>query len=230
MGLSQPNDIPYGIVQERTFINRVYGWMTGGLFLTAFVALLVAEYKPAAIFNSTTMLILILAQLGLVLVISAAIHKISAGVASFLFLLYAALLGMTLSPILLVYAHSTVANAFFVTAGTFGAMSVYGYTTKRDLTSFGSLAVMALLGLIIASIVNWFLKSEMMDFIISCVGVLIFVALTAYDTQKIKQIHESGAAEGETGRKIAILGALALYLDFINLFLFILKLMGRRRD
>lgn len=214
------------------YMNQVYLWMTAGLGLTAFVAWQVAS-SPAAlqfIFSNTIVLIgLVIAQLGLVVALSAAIQRFSAGTATGLFLLYSALTGVTLSSIFVVYTSSSIANAFLVTAGTFGAMTFYGTVTKRDLTSLGSFLFMGLIGLFIAMLVNFFLKSTMLDFVISAVGVLIFTGLTAYDTQKLRRFGEN-APLGDTAavRRGAVLGALTLYLDFLNLFLMMLRLLGNR--
>jgi len=172
---------------------------------------------------------LVIAELGLVIAMSAAINRISAATATLLFLIYSALNGVTFAAIFVIYTRSSIASAFLVTAGTFAAMSVYGYVTKRDLTGFGSFLFMGLVGIIIASVVNMFLHSAMISWITSYVGVFIFVGLTAYDTQKIKQIGHGGFADEQSQHKAAILGALRLYLDFINLFLMLLRIMGDRR-
>jgi FtsH-binding integral membrane protein len=172
---------------------------------------------------------LILAELGLVVALSAAIHRLSYATAGAMFLIYSGLNGLTLSVILLVYTTASLASTFFITAGTFLAVSLYGYSTRRDLSSLGSLAFMGLIGIIIASIVNFFLKSSMLGWIISYIGVAVFTGLTAYDTQKLKQMHESGMMRGENGAKMALLGALRLYLDFVNLFLMLLRILGNRR-
>ncbi len=214
------------------FMQQVYLWMAIGLGLTAFVAWAVAG-SPAAlsfIFGNTFVLIgLIVAEFALVIAISAAVHKLSAATATGLFMLYSALNGATLSSVLIVYTASSVANAFLATAGTFVAMSVYGTVTKRDLTSWGSFLFMGLIGIVIASLVNIFLKSTMMEFVISCIGVLVFVGLTAYDTQKIRQFALGAPLDDSTAvRRGVILSALSLYLDFINLFLMILRLFGSR--
>ena len=174
---------------------------------------------------------LIIAQFALVIALSAAVQRMSAGMATGLFALYSVLTGATLSSIFIVYPIGSIANAFFVTAGTFLAMSVYGTVTKRDLTGMGSFLMMGLFGIIIAMIVNLFLKSTMMDFVISCIGVLIFTGLTAYDTQKLRQFGENTPLDDATAvRRGVILGALTLYLDFINLFLMMLRLFGGSRD
>jgi len=172
---------------------------------------------------------LILAELALVFWISSGIQRMSSNMAIGLFLLYSVLNGMTLSVLLIAYTGASVASTFFITAGMFGAMSVYGYTTKQDLSSWGNLLFMALIGLILASVVNIFLQSSGLYWLISYIGVLVFVGLTAYDTQKIKQLAAQVIVESEEGRKVAILGALTLYLDFINMFIFMLRILGNRR-
>lgn len=213
------------------FFNAVYAWMAAGLALTAVVAWYVSNdpMLMRRIFSGPTLIGLIIAELGLVLVIGRAINKISTGVATGLFLLYSALNGLTLSAIFIVYAHSTIASAFIVTAGTFGAVSLYGFVTKTDLTRLGSFLFMALIGLILASVVNMFMASSALHWIITYAGVLIFVGLTAYDTQKLKLIAIETENNPALAARLSIIGALSLYLDFINLFLFILRIMGDRR-
>ena len=214
------------------FMGHVYRWMTIGLGVTAFTAFAVAG-SPAlveAIFgNFLIMVVLIVAQIGLVVALSAAIHKLSAGTATGIFLLYALLNGLTLSSIFIVYPIGNIANAFLTCTGMFLVMSVYGTVTKRDLTGMGSFLFMGLIGIIIASIVNIFLGSSMLDFVISCAGVIIFTGLTAYDTQKLRQFGEAAPLDDASAiRRGAILGALTLYLDFVNLFLMLLRLFGNR--
>jgi hypothetical protein len=214
------------------FIRRVYNWMVLGLATTALVALYTAS-NPALlgfIFgNSLLFFGLIIGQLGLVIVLSAAINRLQASTATLLFFLYAALTGLTLSVIFLAYTRASIASTFFVTAGTFGVMSIYGYTTQRDLTSWGSFLFMGLIGIILASVVNLFLRNETIYWVVTYAGILIFVGLTAYDTQKLKNMAAAGFADEETARKSAVMGALALYLDFINLFLLLLRVMGSRK-
>ena len=220
------------IAISNTFFRKVYLWMTAGLAVTALASFLMLSSASAQqlIFGNRMVFYgLIFAELGLVIAMSAAINRISAATATLMFLGYSALNGVTFAAIFLLYTNSSIASAFFVTAGTFGAMSVYGYATKRDLTGFGSFLFMGLVGIIIASVVNIFLQSEMIYWITSYIGVFVFVGLTAYDTQKIKQIGQSGFASEEARHKAAILGALRLYLDFINLFLMLLRIMGNRR-
>jgi FtsH-binding integral membrane protein len=217
----------------QTYMAQVYGWMTCGLLLTAFVAGYAAsnENIMALVFSSQiTFFGLIIAQLALVFVLSGMIHRLSAGVATTLFMLYSALTGLTLSSILFIYTAESIAATFVVTAGMFGAMSLYGYTTKRDLSGFGNMLFMALIGIILASLVNFWLKSETLMWVVTYVGVIVFVGLTAYDTQKLKNIgSQIDVQDKSTLRKYSILGALTLYLDFINLFLMLLRIFGNRR-
>ena len=217
---------------EADFMQKVYLWMTFALTLTGFVAYRTtqSEFLLELIFSSSFGFIgLILAELALVFWISSGIQRMSSNMAIGLFLLYSVLNGLTLSVLLIAYTGASVASTFFITAGMFGAMSVYGYTTKQDLSSWGNLLFMALIGLILASVVNIFLQSSGLYWLISYIGVLVFVGLTAYDTQKIKQLAAQVIVESEEGRKVAILGALTLYLDFINMFIFMLRILGNRR-
>jgi len=217
---------------ERSLFVSVYNWMAIGLVLTAVVAYGTLAYPPLleAIFTNRVLFYgLLIGEFGLVIALSAAINRLSSGAAAALFLLYSAINGLTLSFIFLVYTQSSIVSTFFITAGTFGAMSVYGAVTKRDLTSWGGFFFMGLIGLIIASVVNMFLHSEMIYWITSFIGVFIFVGLTAYDTQKIRRMSQAGFADEASRKKMAILGALTLYLDFINLFLYLLRIFGRRR-
>ncbi|OIP44854.1 MAG: hypothetical protein AUK28_09150 [Desulfobacterales bacterium CG2_30_60_27] len=216
------------------FLAKVFNWMAVGLGVTGLVALLVANSAVAQqmiLGNRLVFFGLIIGELGLVFYLSARIQRISAQAATGLFLLYSALNGATLSAILLLYTATSVAATFFVTAGMFGAMAVYGLVTKKDLASFGSFLFMGLMGMIIASVVNMFLGSSLLSWLISGIGVLVFTGLTAYDVQKITQMGAQGIMEqGEVAiRKGAVMGALALYLDFINLFLSLLRFMGDRR-
>ena len=216
------------------FMAGVYRWMTLGLLLTAGTAWFTAT-TPAMlqiVFGTPFVFFgLIIAEFGLVMAISAAIHRLSATAASGLFLLYSALNGVTLSSVLLTYTGASVVQAFVVSAGMFGAMSAYGMITKKDLTSWGSFLFMGLIGVVIASLVNMFLKSPAMDFVLSGLGVIVFTGLTAYDTQKLKVMGESAPMDDALAiRRGTILGALTLYLDFINLFLFLLRFFGSSRD
>jgi FtsH-binding integral membrane protein len=220
------------IEQAEGFFPKVYNWMTVGLGVSALASLLTL-YTPAMfrlVFgNKAVFFGLLIAELLVVITLSGAIQRLSAAAATGFFLLYSVLSGVTLAAIFALYTQSSIASAFFVTAGTFGAMSVYGHVTRRDLTSWGSFLFMGLIGFLLASVVNIFLKSEMIYWVTTYCGILIFVGLTAYDTQKLKVLAQGGFADGETRHKAAILGALRLYLDFINLFLLLLRVLGRRR-
>lgn len=210
-------------VERSNSMAAVYGWMSVGLALTAMVSMTVVESPELfrALFGNRAVFYgLILAEFGLVFTIGGFAIRMGAAVAAPLFLLYSALNGVTISGIFLVYTGQSIASAFLSTAGTFAVMSIYGLTTRRDLASLGSFCFMGLVGVVIASIVNIFLHSPMIQFVVSGIGLIVFIGLTAYDTQKLK-----GASGGA-----AVAGALALYLDFINMFLFILQLFGGRRD
>lgn len=212
-------------------MRKVYVWMSLALIITGFTAYYVAtnENLLALIYSKpAVMWILIGVELAIVFGVTAAINKLSLPVATLLFVLYSVINGALLSSIFLIYTMSSIATVFFITAGTFGVMSLYGYITKTDLTSWGKLLMMALIGLIIATVVNLFMKSSGLEIIISYVGVLIFVGLTAYDTQKIKMMCMQAPDAGESMQKLALLGALSLYLDFINLFIYLLRIFGRR--
>lgn len=218
---------------QASFVLKVYNWMTMGLAITALVALAVEMALPGLrwimIENPIIFWGLLILELALVWGLSAAINKIPAFVGVLVFLAYAALNGLTLSIIFLVYSIGSIAYTFFITAAMFGATSVFGFITKIDLSRIGGLLMMALIGLIIASVVNVFVASEPLDWLISYAGVVIFVGLTAYDTQKIKNMSVGIDSSSEDGSRASIMGALALYLDFINLFLFLLRILGRRR-
>jgi FtsH-binding integral membrane protein len=218
---------------QSAFINRVFLWMTTGLAITAFAAYFTAKNFSDYIATAPGIFWgLIVAEFLLVLGLTAAIRTISPAVAVIGFILFAALNGVTLSWIFLVYNLNSITATFLSTSLTFGIMGLYGWVTKRDLTAIGSLGTMFLLGLIISSVINIFLRNSTFDLIISAVGVLVFVGLTAYDTQKIKQLAvgiSDGEYDGETAKKAAVIGALQLYLDFVNLFLYLLRLFGRRR-
>ncbi len=225
----------YAEVQVSGFIRSVYNWMAVGLGLTGLVAYTVAnsETMTSLIYGNPVLFYgLIIGELVLVFFISARVNKISSSTATALFVLYAALNGITLSFIFLVFAKATIASTFFICAATFVASSIYGMATKRDLTSVGGFMIMGLFGIIIASVVNIFIKSSAMSMIISYIGVLVFVGLTAYDTQKLKTMAMTQPEGLEAGviRKGAIMGALSLYLDFINLFLMLLHILGGNRD
>ena len=214
-------------------IRKVFVWMTLALAITGLTAYGVAT-SPAIlslIFSSkVTFFGLIIAEFALVFAISGAINRLSLSTATLLFILYSVINGATLSTIFFAFSVATIGKVFFITAGTFGAMALVGYTTKTDLTSMGKLLFMALLGIIIASVVNMFVGSSGLDLILSYVGVLVFVGLTAYDTQKIKQMCQAAPDAGESTQKLALIGALSLYLDFINLFLYLLRIFGNNRD
>jgi uncharacterized protein len=219
------------VSSQSSILPSVYSWMTAGLALTAIVALFTASSRPVLqlVFgNQLVFFGLIIAELGLVIAISGAIRRLSAFAATGLFLLYSALSGVTFAAIFVAYTSSSIASTFFVTAGTFGAMSLYGHLTRRDLSAWGSFFFMGLVGFLLASVVNIWLHSSMIYWITTYLGIFIFVGLTAYDTQKIKRLAHAGLA-GEERQKVAILGALTLYLDFVNLFLMLLRLFGRRR-
>ena len=214
---------------ERRFMAAVYRWMTLGLLVTSGVAFYVAStpsVRQLVLGNTMVFWGLVIAQFGLVIALSAAVNKLSAGVAGALFLLYSALTGATLSTVLLVYTGESVASAFAVTAGTFFAMSIYGTVTKRDLTSWSTFLFMGLIGIVIASVVNIFTKSGMVAWVISAAAVVVFTGLTAYDTQRLRRL----AALGGSVAALPVNGALSLYLNFINLFLSILNLFGGRRN
>jgi uncharacterized protein len=213
-------------------MNRVYAWMTAGLLVTGAVSSFVAGSNAlvSLIFGNPIIFFgLFIVQIVAVIGLSAGINRLSPAVATAIFMGYAALNGLTMAAIFLAYTQASIASTFFVTAGTFGAMSLYGYTTKRDLSGIGHFAIMALIGLLIASVVNIFLQSSALYWILTYAGVLIFVALTAWDTQKIKQLATQVNDETSAGR-VAVMGALTLYLDFINLFIYLLRILGVRRD
>ena len=226
----------------RAYMLKVYNYMASGVLLTGLIAL--AFFKMAVVSESGQIIgltnfgntiygsglkwVIMLAPLAVVFYMSFGIAKMSAAKAQTTFWVFAALMGASLSSIFLIYTGASITRVFFITAGTFGAMSIYGYTTKKDLTKLGSFLMMGLFGIIIASIVNIFMKSSMMYFVISIIGVLVFVGLTAYDTQKIKNMYMASDS-GELIGKKAVMGALTLYLDFINLFIMLLRLFGQRR-
>jgi uncharacterized protein len=227
----------------RAHMIRVYNYMAAAVALTGVVAWFTFQAAVTtndagaivgltafgqAIFGGPAVIVLMLATLGLVFFISFRIHRLQFGTAMTLFMLYAGLLGLMLSSVFLAYTGASITRVFFVSAATFGALSLYGYTTQRDLSPFGTFLMMGLIGLLIAMVVNIFLKSSGLDFVISAAGVLIFAGLTAWDTQKIKEMYDVNDDGTVSGRK-AVMGALTLYLDFINLFLMMLRLVGDRR-
>jgi FtsH-binding integral membrane protein len=217
------------------YVRSVYNWMGIGLALTGFVAYYVSTNEAIIrlVFGNTFIFFgLIIAELALVFAIAGMVQRMSSGTATALFVLYSALNGVTLSFIFLAYARASIVSTFFICAGTFAACSIYGWTTKRDLTSLGGFLLMGLFGIIIATVVNMFIRSSGMSMIISYIGVIVFVGLTAYDTQKIKNmaLTQPAGLDGAVIRKGAILGALSLYLDFINLFLMLLRIFGQSRE
>lgn len=217
---------------KNTFLSRVYGWMTLALVISGVTAFLAATNETIirlTIGNGFGFLILAVAELALVWWLTASIHKISSGAAFFAFILYSVLNGVTLSSIFLVYKIESIFMVFFISAGMFAAMAVYGTVTKSSLSSFGKYFAMALVGIIIASLVNFFLRSPMLDWFLSIITVVIFTGLTAYDAQKMLAVSRN-ASDDEMFRKASVIGALDLYLDFINIFLAMLRLFGRRRD
>lgn len=216
------------------FVRGVYNWMAIGLAVTGFVAFYVSNNTAilSLITSPVIQIVLFLAVLGLVFSISGMINRMSAGTATGLFVIYSSLMGVLLAPIFLIYTGSSIVSTFFVCAGTFVGCSIYGWVTKKDLTSWGGFFTMGLIGIIIASLVNLFIRSSALSMMISYIGVFVFVGLTAYDTQKIKNMAmtQPAGVEAAVVRKGAILGALSLYLDFINLFLMLLRILGQTRD
>lgn len=222
----------------RTFLANVFSYMTMALVISGVMAwwfgndMTKLQYLINFETGSNTILgwVVMLAPLGLVLVMSGLVNRMSATVMLAVFLLFSCVMGISLSYIFLIYTMGSIANVFFITAAVFGTMAVAGYTTKTDLTKLGSILMIGLIGILIASLVNMFLKSDTMSYIVSIIGVVVFTGLTAYDVQKLKNIGEQVATGTETAQKMALMGALTLYLDFINLFLMLLRLFGGRRD
>ncbi len=216
-------------VRTRAFIRSVYGWMFGGLLLTTFAALWVVMSPPMqalVLGNRVVAFGLMIIELGIVVFLSFRITKMSAGAAASGFLVYSFLNGLTLSVIFFAYTQASIFQAFLTAAGMFGAMAVYGLVTKKDLTSWGSFFFMGLIGIVICSVINIFVRSSGLSFVISLIGVFVFLGLTAWDNQKLKSM---ATVTGPMQENVAVIGALALYLDFINLFLFLLRLFGDRR-
>lgn len=211
-------------------MRKVYTWMTLALVITGICAYGVAT-SPSLVqmlySNSMSIWVLFIAEIGLVWYTTARINKLSLSTATTLFIIYSALNGVTLSSIFMVYTMASIAKVFFITAATFGATAAYGYVTKADLSKFGNILFMALIGLIIATVVNLFMKSAMLELVLSYLGVIIFVGLTAWDSQQIKRMLAMQGDMGETAQKVALMGALSLYLDFINLFLYLLRIFGK---
>jgi hypothetical protein len=233
MDINQTAVLPRAEAGLRHFMHMVYGWMSLGLFVTgACGAYMASDPKMIVnlVHNSTLFYGIMIAELGLVLVLSAWISKMDISTAKFAFLFYAALTGVSLSVVYLVYTSQSIASTFFLTAGLFGIMSAYGYMTKTDLTTMGNLCFMGLIGIILASVVNIWLHSPAIMWATTYVGILVFTGLTAYDSQKIKAMYDASSDGTDVETKSAILGALALYLDFINLFLSLLRATGRRRN
>ena len=212
----------------RDYMLRIYNYMTAGVGLTAVVAWLTYQLTGPALLQSPLMWVFILAPLGLVFFIGSRINTLSVSTARLLFFIYAALVGVSLSTLFHIYTSASIARVFFIAAATFGALSVFGYTTRRDLSGLGTFLFMGLIGVIIASLVNLFLQSSGLDWLISVVGVGVFAGLTAYDTQRIKAMYDSKDDETSAGRK-SVISALSLYLNFINLFMMLLRLAGGRR-
>ena len=233
MDINQTAVLPRAEAGLRHFMTMVYGWMSLGLFVTGACGAYMAS-DPRMILNlvHTPVLFygLMIAELGLVLVLSAWVGKMEVSTAKFAFLFYAALTGVSLSVVYLAYTGASIASTFFLTAGLFGIMSAYGYMTKTDLTAIGNICFMGLIGIILASVVNIWMRSPAIMYATSYIGILVFTGLTAYDSQKIKAMYDASSDGSEIETKSAILGALSLYLDFINLFLSLLRVMGRRRD
>jgi uncharacterized protein len=230
----QSADTQLGIdVGLRNYMLRVYNYMASGLALTGIVAWLAAaggrDSFIAHIYHTPVMWLVILAPFGLVMLLSFGINRMSAAASQGVFWLYAGLMGLSLSTIFLVYTYESIALTFFITASMFGAMSLYGYTTRRDLSAMGSFMFMGLIGIVIAGLVNLFLQSSALQFAISAIGVVVFTGLTAWDTQAIKEMYWEGDGSEIAGKK-AVMGALRLYLDFVNLFMMLIQFLGVRRD
>ena len=216
-----------------TLMRNVYIWMTLALVITGLTAMVTAKSEALMTFiftNNWAVIALMILQLGLVFYFSARLNRMSFSTATAVFILYSAITGLTFSSIFVVFSMSSIATTFFITAGMFAAMALVGSFTKKDLSGMGKFALMALIGLIIAGIVNMFLRNAMMDFIVSGIGVLVFAGLTAYDSQKIRQMLQMQSEINESTQKLALLGSLSLYLDFINIFLYLLRFFGSSRD
>lgn len=233
MSWNQPSYAPVAVSDERVgaFLSKVYGWMFAGLLITSGTAVAVASSPTlieTLVLNRFLIMLLFFGQLGLVIFLSARVHKMEPVTAAALFILYSALVGVTTSVILLVYTAASIASTFIITAGMFGAMALFGTVTKRSLAGWGQFLFMGLIGLILAMIVGIFWQNDALQFVISVVGVVVFTGLTAWDAQRLKQMAVV-LPDGRTGT-YAVVGALSLYLDFINLFFFLLRLMGGRRN
>ncbi len=218
----------------RSYMLGVYNYMSAGVLLTGVMAYAVSEIATAnpaianVLYNSPLKFVLMLAPLAFVLVLSFGIHKLSASATQMVFWAFAAVMGLSLSVIFLIYTNTSIFQTFLVTAGAFAALSLYGYTTKKDLSGWGSFLIMGVVGLIIASILNWFLQSGALAFAISVIGLLVFAGLTAYDTQRIKDEYLYIRHDAEMVAKASVMGALSLYLDFVNMFQFLLSFLGSR--
>lgn len=224
--------VPRAEMQQRAFIAQVYAWMAFALVITGMVAWYVANSPQliiAIVSNNLLFFGMLIGELVLVTILVKTVQQMSAFMTTLMFFVYSMLNGFTLSILFLAYTAESITSTFLITAGTFGAMSIYGFITKKDLTSIGNFLGMALIGLLIASVVNLFFHNSTFYWITTYAGILIFVGLTAYDTQKIKNIQSENFADENQERKVSILGALTLYLDFINLFLYLLRILGRRR-
>ncbi len=225
-----PIDFELAEANQR-FMVKVYGWMCFALAVTGFVSLFINHFEPLMYFFMThtgVFIFLLIAEIILVGVLSARIEKMSLFTCTLIFLIYSILNGITLAPLFLVYTQSSIASTFFIVSGTFAAMSLFGYFTKQDLTKWGNILIMALIGLIIATLVNLFIHSTWVYWLTTYAGVFIFVGLVAYDTQKLKEMSVLTVEETEESRKMTIMGALSLYLDFINLFIYLLRIFGKR--
>lgn len=224
-------DAAFSTEATRKFLLNVYNWMAMGLALTAVIAFGIARSSFAEVLYTKpfVLMAIVILQLGVVLGLTFAINKIPSGVAIGAFFLYSALTGLTMSSIFLVYTGGSIASTFFICAAMFGSVSLYGYVTKADLSKFGTYLFMGLIGIIIASVINIFLKSNTFGWVISFIGVFLFVGLTAYDTQRIKKMSQVTDFDTEEGKKGAVIGSLMLYLDFINMFLMLLRIFGNRK-
>lgn len=224
---SDNQSMPFPRSTEQTFIQRVYQWMAAGLSLTGFVAYWAAGTESVMkLMLGPGFIVAMLVELGIVIWLSASIRKISAQAAITGFLIYSAINGLTMSYVFLIYTGASIAYTFFITAASFAAVSFFGWVTKTDLTSLGGFFLMGIIGLIIGSVVNMFLQAPVLYWFLTYAGVALFIGLTAYDVQKLKRMHQSGA---EIGDQLAIFGALQLYLDFVNMFIYLLRIFGKRR-
>lgn len=227
----RPSDFQIAVANQQ-FMVKVYAWVCFALAITGFVSLAIMHFTSILNFfvmHPQTIVVACVAELAMVLFLSVRINQMSLFNCTLVFLLYSILNGITLSPIFLIYTQSSIATTFFIVSGTFAAMSLFGYFTKQDLTKWGNILIMALLGVIVASVINIFAHSSMIYWITTYAGVFIFIGLIAYDTQKLKRINEMGIENSESGSKLAIMGALTLYLDFINIFLYLLRIFGKER-